>query len=86
MRYVKLQGKVFTLIMTRDGIRDINGRDVITTSHLLSVVVYTCNPSIQRLRQEDSKFKASLSYVVRTCLKNRSRGALIVYILGKILN
>jgi hypothetical protein len=32
----------------------------------LGVVMYACNP---RLRQEISKFEASLSYIPRPCLK-----------------
>jgi hypothetical protein len=36
------------------------------------VVLYTCNPSTKRLRQEDHKFKASLGYMVKPCLKQKS--------------
>jgi hypothetical protein len=33
------------------------------------VVAYACNPSTQRLRKEDHKFKDSLGYIARSCLK-----------------
>jgi hypothetical protein len=34
------------------------------------MVLYPCNPRLERLRQEDGKYKASLSYIVRPCFKN----------------
>jgi hypothetical protein len=37
------------------------------------MVVHTCNPSIWEAEQEDLKFKASLDYTVRSCLKQRGR-------------
>jgi hypothetical protein len=30
-------------------------------------------PALKRLRQEDSKFKASLSYIARPCLKQTNK-------------
>jgi hypothetical protein len=33
------------------------------------MVVRACNPSTWKLRQEDQKFKVSLGYIVRPCLK-----------------
>jgi hypothetical protein len=38
----------------------------------LNVEVHICNTSTQRLRQEDTEFKASLGYVARLCLKKKS--------------
>jgi hypothetical protein len=37
------------------------------------VVVHTYNHSTQGLRQEDWKFEANLSYIVRPCLKNENK-------------
>jgi hypothetical protein len=31
----------------------------------------TVIPALRRLRQEDLKFKASLGYIARSCLKNK---------------
>jgi hypothetical protein len=33
------------------------------------VVIHACNPSSQRLRQEDHEFEANLGYIVKSCLK-----------------
>jgi hypothetical protein len=35
------------------------------------MVVYTLNPILGRLRQEDWEFLVSLNYIVRHCLKNK---------------
>jgi hypothetical protein len=39
----------------------------------MGVVVHICNPSIQRLRQEDWEFKASPGYIERSCLKQSNK-------------
>jgi hypothetical protein len=31
----------------------------------------TCNPSIWEVRQEDSEFRASLGYIVKSCYKKQ---------------
>jgi hypothetical protein len=36
-------------------------------------VVYTYNPSIQRVRQEDCEFQASLDHTARPCLKKQKQ-------------
>jgi hypothetical protein len=35
------------------------------------MVVHTCNLSIQEVRLEDYKFKTSLNYMVKPCLKKK---------------
>ena len=38
-----------------------------------SVVVYTCDPALRSLRQEDCHCEASLGYMVRPCYKGRKK-------------
>lgn len=33
------------------------------------MVVYTCNPSIWKMRQQGHKFEASQGYIARSCVK-----------------
>lgn len=40
-----------------------------------SMVVYACNLALGRMEQEDQKFKASLDYLVRPCLKEQTQKA-----------
>jgi hypothetical protein len=35
------------------------------------VTLHTCNPRLRRLRQEDHKFEANLSYITRFSLKKK---------------
>jgi hypothetical protein len=35
-------------------------------------VAHVCNPSIQRLREEDLEFQASLGHIVRPCFKKQN--------------
>jgi hypothetical protein len=37
------------------------------------MVVYACNPTIQRWRQEDCEFHARLGYTMRYCPKEKER-------------
>ena len=37
-------------------------------------VVYSCNPELRRLWQEDGVFEASLDYTVRLCLRKQMKG------------
>lgn len=37
------------------------------------IFTYICNASIQRLKQEDCKFKASLYYIVKTISKKKKK-------------
>jgi hypothetical protein len=39
----------------------------------LVMVVHVCNPILGKFRQEDCKFKASLGYTARTCLKQTNK-------------
>jgi hypothetical protein len=38
------------------------------------MVMYTLIPALKKLRQKNLKFKASLSYTSRSCLKNQELG------------
>lgn len=38
----------------------------------MGIVGYTCKPGFGTLRQEEHKFKNSLVYRVRTCLKSKT--------------
>lgn len=40
-----------------------------------SMVVYACDLALGRMEQEDQKFKASLYYLVRPCLKEQTQKA-----------
>jgi hypothetical protein len=37
------------------------------------MAIYTCNPSIQRLMQEDCKLGTSLGCIMRPCLKQKTK-------------
>jgi hypothetical protein len=39
-------------------------------------MVYSCNPALRRLRQEDHIFEASLSYIMMPYLKNSNKKVL----------
>jgi hypothetical protein len=39
-------------------------------------VIYTCNPTLRRLRQEDHEFKASLDYLQDTGSKTKQKAIL----------
>jgi hypothetical protein len=44
------------------------------TKQKLGMEAYICNPSTQRLRQKDCKFKASLGYRMRLYFNKKKRG------------
>jgi hypothetical protein len=43
------------------------------------MIVYTCNPSLQRLRQEKQDFKASLGYIARPPSQKKSNVVIHTY-------
>lgn len=41
---------------------------------MLNIVIPLCNPSSQKLRQEDYEFMTRLDYIGRACLSHSGKG------------
>lgn len=50
------------------------------------MVAHTCDPVLGRLSQEDCGFEISLSYIIRSCLKNKKQSLTVYwkYIYGNL--